>query len=67
VSITQVTNVLEVDMEASNCGKCGKKIEAYSENHLAQLMLQHNFKHQREDRSAQAIIDELKKDVRGLK
>ena len=54
-------------METSKCGKCGKKIEAYTEDHLAQLMLQHNFKHQREDKTAQTIIDELKKDERGLK
>ena len=54
-------------METSKCGKCGRKIEAYTEDHLAQLMLQHDFKHQREEKSAQAIIDELKKDERGLK
>ena len=47
--------------------KCGNVIEGYTEDHVAQLMLQHNFKHQREDRSAQAIINELKKDERGLK
>tara|TARA_Y100001949_G_C15893552_1_gene289265 strand:+ start:50 stop:235 length:186 start_codon:yes stop_codon:yes gene_type:complete len=54
-------------MEQANCKLCGKKIEAYTEDHLAQLMLQHNFKHQREEKSAQTIINELKKDERGIK
>ena len=54
-------------MEVDKCMKCGKVIEGYTEDHVAQLMLQHNFKHQREEKTAQQLIDELKKDERRLK
>jgi len=48
-------------MEVDKC-HCGKLIEGYTKNHVAQLMLQHNFKHQREEKSAQAILNEINSD-----
>ena len=54
-------------MEVDKCMKCGKVIEGYTEDHVAQLMLQHNFKHQREEKTAQQLIDELKKDEKEVK
>jgi hypothetical protein len=54
-------------MEVDKCMKCGKVIEGYTEDHVAQLMLQHNFKHQREEKTAQQLINELEDDVRGFK
>ena len=54
-------------MEVDKCMKCGKVIEGYTEDHVAQLMLQHNFKNQREEKTAQQLIDELKKDEKEVK
>lgn len=54
-------------MEVDRCSKCSKKIEGYTEAHVWQLMKQHSFKHEREELKAQALIDELKEDERGLK
>ena len=54
-------------MEIDKCMKCGKVVSGYTEAHVWQLMKQHGFKHEREELKAQALIDELKEDERGLK
>ena len=54
-------------MEIDKCLVCGKIITGFTADHVWQLMKQHNFKHEREQLKAQAVIDELKEDERGLK
>ena len=54
-------------MEVDKCMKCGKVITGFTQDHVWQLMKQHSFKHEREELKAQAIIDELKNDERGVK
>jgi len=37
-------------MKKLKCKVCGKEIEGYNKNHVKFLMMQHNLKHEREEK-----------------
>lgn len=48
-------------MEVKECKICGKKIEGYSQRHVAYLMMQHNFKHEVENGKYDAVQSKTEK------